>query len=155
LDDIWNENLLQWEALKTPFKYGAVSSKILVTTRSLKVASIMRTDECIQLEQLEEEHCWQLFSKHAFQDENPQINCDSKEIAKKIVEKCQGLPLALKTIGSLLHTKSSFVEWESILASEIWDLSEDECNIIPALMLSYHHLPSHLKRCFSYWLIIP
>ncbi|GAU37603.1 hypothetical protein TSUD_365240 [Trifolium subterraneum] len=155
LDDIWNENHMQWEALQTPFNYGAQGSKILVTTRSLKVVSIIQTNKEIRLKQLENEHCWQLFSKHAFQDENPQIDPDSKKIAKMIMEKCQGLPLALKTIGSLLYTKSSFVEWESILASEIWELSEDECNIIPALMLSYHHLPSPLKRCFAYCALFP
>jgi hypothetical protein len=96
-----------------------------------------------------------LFSKHAFLDENPQINSDTEEIGKRILRKCQGLPLALKTIGSLLYTKSSLVEWESILASEIWELPEEESNIIPALMLSYHHLPSHLKRCFAYCALFP
>lgn len=155
LDDIWNEKRDQWEALHTPLNYGAKGSKILVTTRSKKVSSIMRSNKILPLEQLEEEHCWKLFAKHAFEDENPQINHDFMDIAKRILTKCQGLPLALKTIGSLLCKKSSLVEWESILASEIWDLPEEESNIIPALMLSYHHLPSHLKRCFSYCALFP
>jgi hypothetical protein len=99
--------------------------------------------------------CWKLFCKHAFLDENPQINPDFKDIAKRILKKCQGLPLSLKTIGSLLYTKPSLVEWESILGSEIWDLPEEESNIIPALILSYHHLPSHLKRCFAYCALFP
>jgi hypothetical protein len=64
----------------------------------------------LQLEQLEEEHCWKLFAKNAFQNEDPKIYIDFKEIAKRIIRKCQGLPLALKTIGSLLYTKSSMVE---------------------------------------------
>jgi len=155
LDDLWNEKRDQWEALQTPFNYGAQGSKILVTTRSLKVASTTRSTKIYHLEQLEEEHCWKLFCKHAFLDENPQINHDLKEIAKRILRKCQGLPLALKTVGSLLYTKSSLVEWESILASELWELPEEESNIIPALMLSYHHLPSHLKRCFAYCALFP
>jgi hypothetical protein len=150
LDDLWNEKRDQWEALQTPFHYGAQGSKIIVTTRSLKVAATTRSTKIHQLEELEEEHCWKLFCKHAFLDENPQINPDFKDIAKRILKKCQGLPLSLKTIGSLLYTKPSLVEWESILGSEIWDLPEEESNIIPALILSYHHLPSHLKRCFAY-----
>jgi hypothetical protein len=155
LDDLWNEKRDQWMALQIPFTYGAQGSKVLVTTRSKKVALIMQSNKMLQLKQLTEEHCWQLFSKHALLDENPQINPDFKEIGKKIIKKCQGLPLALKTIGSLLYTKSSLVEWESILASEIWDLPEEENNIIPALILSYHHLPSHLKRCFAYCALFP
>lgn len=96
LDDVWNENRDQWEALQTPFNYGAHGSKILVTTRSMKVAySSMRSAKIHQLEKLEEEHCWKLFSKHAFVDENPQLNHEMLEIAKKIIGKCKGLPLAL------------------------------------------------------------
>ncbi|PNY06307.1 disease resistance protein [Trifolium pratense] len=155
LDDIWNEKHDQWEALQIPFNCGAHGSKVIVTTRSLKVASVTHSTRIHHLEELQEEHCWKLFSKHAFLDENPQINSDTKEIGKKILRKCQGLPLALKTIGSLLYTKPSLVEWESILASEIWELPEEESNIIPALMLSYHHLPSHLKRCFAYCALFP
>jgi len=37
----------------------------------------------------------------------------------KIVEKCKGLPLALKTMGSLLYNKSSVSEWETVFQSEI------------------------------------
>ncbi|KAK2354105.1 putative disease resistance RPP13 protein [Trifolium repens] len=155
LDDIWNEKRDQWEALQTPFNYGAQGSKILVTTRSLNVASTTRSTIIHQLEKLQEEHCWKLFAKHAFQEENPQLNPELMEIGKRILQKCQGLPLALKTIGSLCYKKSALVEWKSILASEIWDLPEEESNIIPALILSYHHLPSHLKRCFSYCALFP
>jgi len=155
LDDLWNEKRDPWMTLQTPFNYAAHGSKVLVTTCCEKVSSIMRSNKMLQLDQLEEEHCWKLFANHAFQDEDPQINHDFKDIAKRILKKCQGLPLALKTIGSLLHTKSSLVEWKSILSSKIWDLPEEENNIIPALMLSYHHLPSHLKRCFAYCALFP
>ncbi|CAK8561099.1 unnamed protein product [Lathyrus sativus] len=155
LDDLWNERRDQWEALQIPFNFGAQGSKILVTTRSLKVASTTRSSRIHQLEQLKKEHCWKLFSKHAFLDDNPLIDSDFKEIAKEIIEKCQGLPLSLKTIGSLLYRKSSLLEWEGILASKIWDLREEESNIIPAFILSYHHLPSHLKRCFAFCALFP
>ncbi|XP_061362206.1 putative disease resistance RPP13-like protein 1 [Gastrolobium bilobum] len=155
LDDVWNENRMQWEALQTPLNYGARGSEILVTTRSKQVASAMRSDKMHSLEQLQEKHCWQLFAKHAFQDENTQLNLEFEEIGTKIIEKCKGLPLALKTIGSLLYGKSSISEWKSIQTSEIWDLPEEDSNIIPALRLSYHHLPSHLKRCFAYSALFP
>ena len=63
LDDIWNENRENWEAVQTPLKYGAQGSRILVTTRSKKVASIMRSNKVHHLNQLQEDHCWQVFGK--------------------------------------------------------------------------------------------
>jgi len=156
LDDIWNEDRGQWKALQTPLNYGAKGSKILITTRSKKVASIVQSNAVHELKQLGGDHSWQVFSKHAFQDDNPQMNVEVIEIGKKIVEKCKGLPLALETVGCLLRSKShSAAEWKRVLASEIWDFPEEDSKIIPALLLSYYHLPSHLKRCFSYCAIFP
>ncbi|XP_028190217.1 putative disease resistance protein At3g14460 isoform X2 [Glycine soja] len=154
LDDVWNENRLKWEAVLKHLVFGAQGSRIIATTRSKEVASTMRSEEHL-LEQLQEDHCWKLFAKHAFQDDNIQPNPDCKKIGMKIVEKCKGLPLALKTMGSLLHNKSSVTEWKSILQSEIWEFSTERSDIVPALALSYHHLPSHLKRCFAYCALFP
>ncbi|KAF5470733.1 hypothetical protein F2P56_011228 [Juglans regia] len=68
------------------------------------------------------------------------------------MEKCNGLPLAVKTIGALLWSKVDADDWNKILKSEVWDMSTE---IIPALRLSYKYLPSHLKRCFAYCSIFP
>jgi len=155
LDDVWNEDRNQWKSLKTPLKYGAKGSKILVTTRSNKIASTLESNNIHQLKQLQEDHSWQVFAKHAMQDDNSNLNSELKEIGMKILKKCQGLPLALETVGCLLQSKSSVAEWEGVLRSNIWDLSIENSKILPALLLSYHHLPSHLKRCFSYCALFP
>jgi len=73
----------------------------------------------------------------------------------KIVKRCKGLPLALKTMGSLLYKKSSVSEWETMLQCEIWEFSKEHCDILPVLALSYIHLPSHLKACFAYCVLFP
>ncbi|WVZ04245.1 hypothetical protein V8G54_025051 [Vigna mungo] len=154
LDDVWNERPSKWEDVQKPLVFGGQGSRILVTTRSEKVAVTMRSEKHL-LQVLKEDYCWDLFVKHAFQNVNPQPDSDFIEIGKKIVEKCNGLPLALKTMGSLLYNKSSLSEWKGIMKSEIWDFSENESDILPALRLSYFHLPSHLKKCFAFCALLP
>jgi len=155
LDDVWNEHRDQWKSLQTALKYGAKGSKILITTRINKVASIMESSNTHQLKQLQKDHSWQVFAKYAFQDDNSKSNSVLEEIGIKIVEKCQGLPLALETVGGLLQSKSYVSEWKGVLRSGIWDLPIEDSKIIPALLLSYYHLPSHLQRCFAYCALFP
>ncbi|XP_020532827.1 putative disease resistance RPP13-like protein 1 [Jatropha curcas] len=47
------------------------------------------------------------------------------------------------------------VEWKYILNSNIWSSQNDQSGILPVLRLSYHQLPSNLKRCFAYCAIFP
>ncbi|KAL2326244.1 hypothetical protein Fmac_025302 [Flemingia macrophylla] len=155
LDDVWNESRDQWKTLQTPLNCGAQGSIVIVTTRSSKVASIMQSYKTHHLKQLQEDHSWQVFVKHAFQDDSCLPKDELKEIGIKIVQKCKGLPLALETIGCLSRTKSSVSEWHSVLISKIWDFSEEDSKIIFALLLSYYLLPSHLKRCFAYSALFP
>jgi hypothetical protein len=103
-----------------PFKYGAQGSKVLVTTRSDRVVSIARAMSH-RLTELPEEDCWSLFAKHAFHDGNSNAHGELEVIGRKIIEKCGGLPLAVKTIGALLGSKPDD-EWDKILKSELWDL---------------------------------
>ena len=154
LDDVWNENQPKWEEVRKPLVLGTQGSKILVTTRSKEVASTMWSEE-YSLQQLQEDDCWKLFAKHAFRDDDVQLNPECREIGMKIVKKCKGLPLALKAMGSMLYNKSSILEWKTVFQSEIWEFSKERCDIIPALALSYIHLPSHLKVCFTYCAILP
>ncbi|KAG2675063.1 hypothetical protein I3760_13G166900 [Carya illinoinensis] len=153
LDDVWNKNSSEWEALSNPFKFGAEGSRVIVTTREKRVASIMRSTKIHELKKLQEEDCWKLFSKQAFHSGNSDAHPELEVIGRQIVKRCEGLTLAVKTIGALLWSELDVREWDKILRSEIWDLPSD--HVIPALRLSYKYLPLHLKRCFAYCSILP
>ncbi|KAG5042167.1 hypothetical protein JHK85_006405 [Glycine max] len=156
LDDVWTENYVNWRLLKKPFNRGIRRSKILLTTRSEKTASIVQTVHIYHLNQLSNEDCWSVFANHACLSSESNGNTTTLEkIGKEIVKKCNGLPLAAQSLGGMLRRKHDIVDWNNILNSDIWELSESECEVIPALRLSYHYLPPHLKRCFVYCSLYP
>ncbi|PON89747.1 NB-ARC domain, LRR domain containing protein [Trema orientale] len=155
-DDVWNENYTLWDVLKSCFESGARGSKIIVTTRSSIVASIMTNGMAHHLAGVSYEDCWRLFVKHAFSNDKEIDACPNlRVIGREIVKKCKGLPLAVKSIGGSLRSKRNPKQWESIMKSDMWELYEEEGYIFPALWLSYRHLPAHLKRCFAYCSMFP
>ncbi|RWR72602.1 putative disease resistance protein RGA3 [Cinnamomum micranthum f. kanehirae] len=103
------------------------------------------------LEGLPEEDCWSLFKQRAFPNRDEETYPDLVLIGREIVKKCKGVPLVAKVLGGLLHYKRSGREWLSIRNDEIWELKEDQ--IMPTLRLSYSHLPSQLKQCFTYCIL--
>ncbi|GAB4841528.1 hypothetical protein Ancab_022244 [Ancistrocladus abbreviatus] len=155
LDDMWNESDQMWELLRAPFSKAAQDSKIIVTTRSDRVASVMEANVVVNLKQLSDADGWLLFSRYAFRNDSPSAHARLVDIGHKIVARCKGLPLALKTLGSLLHSRLDSRQWEDVLNSNIWKSSERRNDILPALSLSYFYLPFHLKRCFAHCSIFP
>ncbi|KAK2386104.1 putative disease resistance RPP13 protein [Trifolium repens] len=155
LDDIWNGNAECWEQLLLPFNHhGSSGSKIIVTTREKEVADVLNST-LFDLEQLDKSDCWSLFVTYAFHGKNVREYPNLELIGKKIVDKCGGLPLAVKTLGQLLRRKFSEHEWRKILETDMWRLSDEDNNINPVLRLSYHNLPSNRKRCFAYCSLFP
>ncbi|MED6178936.1 hypothetical protein PIB30_112248, partial [Stylosanthes scabra] len=148
LDDVWHDKKDTWEHLLKPFQYGNHGSKILLTTRSEKVASVVATPELhYQLSLLSADDCWLVFLKQAHLSTDS-INPTLEKVGKDIVKKCDGLPLAAQGLGGLLRGNSDVKSWNLILKSEIWEFSDDMVNVVPALRISYYYLPSCLKRCF-------
>ncbi|XVF86757.1 hypothetical protein PTKIN_Ptkin18bG0068400 [Pterospermum kingtungense] len=155
LDDVWTEDERKWQSLKYCLNSGAQGSKILVTTRKENVAIIMGCTRLFHLGKLTGEECWSLFSHIAFSLRSDRERESLADIGKKIAEKCQGLPLAAKTLGGLLRFKRSREQWQRILDSHIWELDEAENGLFSPLLLSYYDLPSPLRQCFSYCAIFP
>ncbi|XXG85119.1 hypothetical protein AAC387_Pa11g0268 [Persea americana] len=156
LDDVWHGDETEWERLRLPLKCGRHGSKILVTTRSEKAAKAMDTNYIHNLKALSHDDCWLLFSRRAFAGREREECTVLEDIGRQIVEKCKGVPLSVKTIGSVMQRKRTAEDWECILQNEIWAILEEaDKGILPALLLSYYNLPMHLKQCFAYCSVFP
>ncbi|CAL9116029.1 unnamed protein product [Musa acuminata var. zebrina] len=104
----------------------------------------------IPLGVLDEASYWKLFKKCAFGSEYAGECPQLEDIAKKIVSRLKGLPLAARMVGGLLKEGMNEKDWRNIAESEIWQLPQNEEGVLPVLQLSYQCLPSHLKRCFVF-----
>ncbi|XP_057744581.1 putative disease resistance RPP13-like protein 1 [Arachis stenosperma] len=154
LDDVWSDDGDKWSNFTTPFQYGKKGSIVLLTTRGKNVALAVQNCRPYFLKGLSEDYCWSVFANNAsFPESNGSAALE--EIGRKIVKKCDGLPLAAETLGRLLRTKHDVEEWDKILISDIWGFSVEKSKIIPALLISYFHLPPYLKRCFVYCALYP
>ncbi|OMO73382.1 hypothetical protein CCACVL1_17295 [Corchorus capsularis] len=154
LDDVWNEDPHKWKILQSPF-LRTPGSKIIVTTRNHNVSSIMGACHAHSLQLLSHDDALSIFAQHAKAPRDFEgYPHNLMEVAKKIVTKCNGLPLAAEILGGLLSTVH-LDDWEDVLENGIWKLPESQCNIILALRVSYHYLPPHLKQCFAYCSIFP
>uniref|UniRef100_A0A7N0RDJ2 Uncharacterized protein n=1 Tax=Kalanchoe fedtschenkoi TaxID=63787 RepID=A0A7N0RDJ2_KALFE len=154
LDDLWSEKPHEWDALRTSLTAGAIGSRVIVTTRSKKVAHIVCTcsDFFYGIENLGEDESWSLFETIVFSNGNSSAYLKLKDIGKEIVRKCKGLPLAIKMIGGLLVSNGyDENEWRNVLNDKIWE----NTNIIPSLRLSYFYLPLGIQSCFAYCSIFP
>ncbi|KAG4123570.1 hypothetical protein ERO13_D11G334001v2 [Gossypium hirsutum] len=143
LDDIWNEEWEEWVSLKELLVGGAKGSRIIVTTRSLRVAKITSKCQPYVLKGLSDDDAWSLFKEIAFEQRS--INPTFVKIGKQILERCAGA----------LSFKETEKEWSSFKDNELARISQNEGKILATLKLSYDHLPSHLKHCFAYCRLYP
>uniref|UniRef100_A0A0E0IFB6 Uncharacterized protein n=1 Tax=Oryza nivara TaxID=4536 RepID=A0A0E0IFB6_ORYNI len=157
LDDVWNEEENKWgDGLKPLLNsVGGPGSVMVITTRSQQVASIMGTLGPHELACLNEHDSWELFSKRAFCRQAGD-QAELATIGRRIVKKCRGLPLALKTIGGLMSSKQLVSEWEAISEeSNVGVRVQGKNDVLDILKLSYRHLSSEMKQCFAFCAVFP
>ena len=145
LDEVWNEDPHKWFELKKLSMVGARGSRILVTTRINIVAETTQTVQPYMLKGLDDEKSWSLFKRFASAKGQDLENSLIKAIGMEIIAKFKGVPLAIRTLGSILYFKNLEKEWLSFKVNEFSKSAQEENDILPTLKLSYNHLPSYLK----------
>ncbi|KAK9997547.1 hypothetical protein SO802_022233 [Lithocarpus litseifolius] len=156
LDDVWNEDIPKWDALRNCLLEinSNFGSKIIVTTRSHKVAEIMGgTLSRLQLEKLDDDDCWSIIKKRV---SAVPLTPDLEAIGRDIAKKCGGVPLVAKVLGGTMSLKKVKSQWLTIQNSEVWSSLHDSNDMLPMLKLSFDYLSSpSLKQCFAYCSIFP
>ncbi|CAL8997496.1 unnamed protein product [Prunus brigantina] len=158
LDDVWNPTDPKWGPLKAALQKGDANSRILVTTRKDMVAIMMGAtkDHMINLNKLSDRHCLDLFHRIAFFDKDKdESKLFDEGIKNKIAKKVDGLPLAAKTLASLMRYKKTRKEWVAVLESKMWELEEVEQQVFKSLLLSYYDLTPAVRQCLLFCAVFP
>ncbi|KAK2639985.1 hypothetical protein Ddye_027780 [Dipteronia dyeriana] len=158
LDDVWRED--DWKSLVYALPQGSGGSKIILTSpkHDLAKSCVGSSDYILEIKGLDWKKACELFCKKAFPSNEGRCPRELEEWSQKIVTKCEGLPLAIAALGSLLSKKSQIpIEWKKLhdnIGSEIY--SDSNLAIISRILLpSYKDLSNILKNCFLYFSIFP
>ncbi|KAJ6704272.1 RESISTANCE PROTEIN RGA2 putative-RELATED [Salix viminalis] len=156
LDDVWKG--VNLKEIGIPFGDDHRGCKVLLTTRRRDICSYMECQPIVFLSILSENEAWALFKINAhLRDEDFNLNT----VAKKVARECQGLPIALVTVGRALRGKS-VIEWEvastELKNSEFQHMEQngEENNAYACLKLSYDYLKHEkTKLCFLLCCLFP
>ncbi|XP_057431175.1 disease resistance protein RPM1-like [Lotus japonicus] len=159
-DDVWNKHF--WDEIQFAVIDNKNGSRIVITTRKMEVIMSCKKSSLVQVHELQpltQEQSLELFYKKAFRfDFDGCCPEELTEISSKIVKKCNGLPLAIVTIGGFLSTKEKNpFEWTRFSQNLSSELDKDShlIGITKILGFSYDDLPYYLKSCFLYFGVYP
>ncbi|XP_044470088.1 disease resistance protein Roq1-like isoform X2 [Mangifera indica] len=110
-DDV-TANLKQMDFLMEVFDYLNSESRIIITTRDKQVLANCGVHHIHEMKGLSFDKAFQLFTQYAFRESNPAE--DYIGLSTSVVACVEGLPLALKVLGSFLFKRTKR-EWESVL----------------------------------------
>ena len=116
IDDIWQKSA--WETIQCALPKNNHASRIITTTRIKSVGQFCCTSDegfVYQMKPLTKSDSENLFLKRTFSSEENSPS-QLQEVINKILYKCDGLPLAIITLASLLADKPRRKEeWERVL----------------------------------------
>uniref|UniRef100_A0A0E0DPN3 NB-ARC domain-containing protein n=1 Tax=Oryza meridionalis TaxID=40149 RepID=A0A0E0DPN3_9ORYZ len=154
LDDAWHTDGYEWGQFMVHLQDRSIGSRILPTTRDLKVAEAVKSKQIHELVSLSESESWSLFLKCSGWVEDD-LGSEFMQVGKEILKKCGGVPLAIRTIVGVLHGKREICTWRAIRGSDLWNVGSINDRVFASLKLSYIHLADKLKQCFTFCSIFP
>ncbi|KAJ9676310.1 hypothetical protein PVL29_025033 [Vitis rotundifolia] len=140
LDDV--DELTQLEHLIGKHNWFGPGSRIIITTRKKDLLIRHDVNDMYEVEKLNFHEALQLFCSYAFKQHHPKEGY--RDLPHQVVRYADGLPLALKVLGSLLFGKQPTV-WESELRKL---KKEPHMEIVKVLKVSFDGLHYTQKMIF-------
>ncbi|KAL7249311.1 hypothetical protein ACSBR1_011462 [Camellia fascicularis] len=114
-DDVWDIHV--WQSFRHVFRSGNCGSRVVLTTRNANFTSFASTEyhgDVYNLQPLTPKESYTLFCRKTFMENSCLSHLE--RLSKAILNRCEGLPLAIVAISGLLSTKdkSTGEEWDKI-----------------------------------------
>ncbi|XP_038725407.1 disease resistance protein RPM1-like [Tripterygium wilfordii] len=159
-DDVWKTEF--WGDIEHAFPENNTGSRVMLTTRIMDVAEFCKFHSLVhvhEVQSLPRDKALELLCNKAFQfEDHQQCPPELTELATYIVEKCEGLPLAIVAIGGVLSSKGKDIsQWQNLcnILREELESNPQLVGIRKILSFSYHDLPYFLKSCFLFLGMFP
>ncbi|KAG2629633.1 hypothetical protein PVAP13_3KG461500 [Panicum virgatum] len=156
VDDVWDGK--PWETIKLPLVNENCGSRIITTTRSIAVASCLSSESnnVYKMKPLSFDDSRRLLFKRAFGSENISFT-HLGSVPDEILRKCDGLPLAIIAISSMLADQHAKCEWDRVLNDIGSALAKKPGaeNMTTILSMSYFDIPHRQRTCLLYLSVFP
>ncbi|MQL75399.1 hypothetical protein Taro_007766, partial [Colocasia esculenta] len=147
---------MDWDRIGIPLLNKIHKSKIVFATDAFEG---MENVEVVKMNGLNESESWELFLRNV-KDEAVCKDESIKPLAKQIVAKCNGLPLALTVVGRALADKKTPQDWQDAIHKMDFLTKEHESReqfvVHYSLKFSYDYLKDDtLRFCLLYCCLFP
>uniref|UniRef100_A0A287MHK0 Uncharacterized protein n=1 Tax=Hordeum vulgare subsp. vulgare TaxID=112509 RepID=A0A287MHK0_HORVV len=159
IDDIWDTPT--WELITCAFVDNYLGNVVITTTRKSKVdmGGVVYTPKVLSYSDSKKLFYTKVFGKEECPEKYKSAGVYDKitEVSEKILKKCNGSPLAIATIASVL-AKKPILEWSHAYNTIGFGNDEDDSQVkrtMKILSFSYYDMPLHLRACLLYLSLFP
>ncbi|KAJ0586405.1 putative TIR domain, P-loop containing nucleoside triphosphate hydrolase [Helianthus annuus] len=131
------------EALAGSHNWFGSGSRVIITTRDEHLLKTHKVDWVYPITLLSPDEAMRLFKRHAYNEKNHPVE-EFETLSLSVVSYANGLPLALKVLGTFLYDKDK-LEWISAL-DKLKDFPDSK--VMDILKISYDGLEPYQKELF-------